>query len=96
MIYMLLYINLLCNTTPIHCTPLRLHPPLELRLGSARVPEGLLKRSSAWMKTQGWREYPWMNTARAPEEKLPQGLPKMNTQVPYGSFYPLHVSATHS
>ena len=27
-IYMVLYIVLLYNTTPIHCTPLRLHPPL--------------------------------------------------------------------
>ena len=27
-IYMMLYTILLYNTTPIHCTPLRLHPPL--------------------------------------------------------------------
>ena len=27
-IYMLLYTSLLYNTTPIHCTPLRLHPPV--------------------------------------------------------------------
>ena len=27
-IYMMLYTSLLHNTTPIHCTPLRLHPPL--------------------------------------------------------------------
>ena len=27
-IYMLLYTSLLCTTTPIHCTPLPLHPPL--------------------------------------------------------------------
>ena len=26
--YMMLYTSLLCNTTPIHCTPLRLRPPL--------------------------------------------------------------------
>ena len=28
-ICMVLYIILLCNTTPIHCTPLPLHPPLQ-------------------------------------------------------------------
>ena len=28
-IYMMLYTSLLYNTTPIHCTPLRLHPPLQ-------------------------------------------------------------------
>ena len=28
-IWMVLYIILLYNTTPIHCTPLRLHPPLQ-------------------------------------------------------------------
>ena len=27
-IYMILYTSLLYDTTPIHCTPLRLHPPL--------------------------------------------------------------------
>ena len=27
-IYMTLYTSLLYSTTPIHCTPLRLHPPL--------------------------------------------------------------------
>ena len=27
-IYMTLYTSLLYDTTPIHCTPLRLHPPL--------------------------------------------------------------------
>ena len=27
-IYMILYTSLLYSTTPIHCTPLRLHPPL--------------------------------------------------------------------
>ena len=27
-IYMMLYNSLLYNTTPIHCTPLRLHPPV--------------------------------------------------------------------
>ena len=26
--YMILYTNVLYNTTPIHCTPLRLHPPV--------------------------------------------------------------------
>ena len=26
--YMMLYTSLLYNTTPIHCTPLPLHPPL--------------------------------------------------------------------
>ena len=26
--YMMLYTSLLCNTTPIHCTPLPLHPPV--------------------------------------------------------------------
>ena len=28
LIYMMLYTSALYNTTPIHCTPLRLHPPL--------------------------------------------------------------------
>ena len=27
-IYMMLYTSLLCNTTPIHCTRLPLHPPV--------------------------------------------------------------------
>ena len=27
-IYMMLYTSLLYNTTPIHCTPLPLHPPV--------------------------------------------------------------------
>ena len=27
-IYMMIYTSLLCNTTPIHCTPLPLHPPV--------------------------------------------------------------------
>ena len=27
-IYMMLHTSLLSNTTPIHCTPLPLHPPL--------------------------------------------------------------------
>ena len=28
-VYMTLYTSLLCNTTPIHCTPHALHPPLQ-------------------------------------------------------------------
>ena len=28
-IYLTLYTSLLCNTTPIHCTPDPLHPPLQ-------------------------------------------------------------------
>ena len=34
-VYVLLYAVLLCNTTPIHCTPLPLHPPLQSIQGSA-------------------------------------------------------------
>ena len=34
--YMMLYTILLCNTTPIHCTPLPLQPP------SAEYPGGLI------------------------------------------------------
>ena len=46
-VYMMLYTTLLYNTTPIHCTPLRLHPPLMNTQQSAEGARG------------GARERPW-------------------------------------
>ena len=39
-IYMTLYTSLLHNTTPIHCTPLRLHPPLQSIQHASDSPPG--------------------------------------------------------
>ena len=53
-IYMTLCTSLLYNTTPIHCTPDPLHPPLQSIQGS-----GEQKVAKWWPKAVWWCSYPF-------------------------------------
>ena len=51
--YMMLYTILLCNITPIHCTPLPLHPPLQSIQSSAGAGVACSRKSHVWCRLNG-------------------------------------------
>ena len=70
-IYMTLCISLLCNTAPIHCTPLPLHPPVMKILSfdhpQLRTSDPVLARGHVYVlclrNSLGWLRLGWLKIA---------------------------------
>ena len=59
-ICMLSYTSLLCNATPIHCTPFPLHPPLMNTQWSGRGPVSYLGQGRGPPAVRSARCAPWV------------------------------------